>query len=347
MSEKKSPAAVLSMFAVLCALGGRVAMADEIVLANGDRLTGKIVRKESDTLVFSTAYAGNLNIRWADIRRITAEAPMALYFADGSKLTGTLRSEEDGSVLVGSGETPASAPIPIEKLRFINPSALISGEGAKVSGHINAGLSSTSGNTQANKFFLDTEGVVRTRDNRYTLGARGAHTRDHGAETESSWLAYAKADRFFAGSKKWYGYANGDFENDRFKDIRLRSTLGLGSGYQFFESERTNLSLEGGLTYVRTDFMVGEDDAYPAGRWALKFDHLLFATGMRLFHGHEAYVGLDNANKMFVRSQTGLRVPLLKSLNATAQYNVDWENTPTAGRVRTDKALLLTLGYIW
>lgn len=345
MPEKKKPLATLSTFAFLCVLSAPAAIADAIVLANGDRLTGKIVRKESDTLVLNTSYAGALTIRWTDVLRITTDAPITVYFEDGNKLFGTLRSEEDGSVIVTSGAAPASAPVPMANLRFINPSAEVSGEGAKVSGHINAGLSSTSGNTQAKKFYLDTEGVVRTRDNRYTLGARGAHTQDHGEETESSWLEYMKYDNFF--TKKWYGYANADFENDRFKDIRLRSTLGLGNGYQFFESERTNLSLEGGLTYVHTNFIVGADDAYPAARWAFKFDHMLFSTKIQIFHNQEAYVGLDNANKMFVRSQTGLRVPLLKSLNATAQYNVDWENTPTAGRVRTDKALLLTLGYIW
>ena len=50
---------------------------------------------------------------------------------------------------------------------------------------------------------------------------------------------------------------------------------------------------------------------------------------------------------MFVLSQTGLRVPLIDNLNATAQYNVDWDSAPTTGRVRTDKAVLLTLGYSW
>jgi hypothetical protein len=41
------------------------------------------------------------------------------------------------------------------------------------------------------------------------------------------------------------------------------------------------------------------------------------------------------------------RVPLRKSLNATAQYNVDWDSSPAAGRERADKTLLLTLGYSW
>ncbi len=345
MSEKKKPAAALSAFAILSVLSAPVALADEIVLANGDRLSGKIVRKESDTLVLNTPYAGDLNIKWADIRRVTTDAPIKVYFEDGSKLIGTLHSEEDGSVIVTSDETLTSAPIPLATLLFINPSAEISGEGVKLSGHINAGLSSSSGNTVAKRYNLDTEAVARTRDNRYTLGARVAHTEDHGLETESNWIGYMKYDDFF--TKKWYGYTNGNFENDKFKDIQLRSTLGIGSGYQFIESDKTNLSLEGGLTYVSTDYIAATAVNYPAARWALKYDHLLFATKIQFFHTHETYIGLEDVKKTFVRSQTGLRAPLLKSLNATAQYNVDWDNNPAAGRVRLDKTLVLTLGYSW
>jgi putative salt-induced outer membrane protein YdiY len=345
MSAKKRTVAILSAIAIVSALSAPAAIADEIVLANGDRLTGKVVRKEADTLVLNTTYAGDLVIKWADIRRITTDAPVKVYFEDGSKLIGTLHSEEDGSVIVTSDETLAGAPIPLAKLRFINPSAEISGEGVKLSGHINAGLASSSGNTVARRYFLDTEAVARTRDNRYTLGARAAHAEDNGLETESNWIGYLKYDDFF--TKKWYAYANGNFENDKFKDIQLRSTLGIGSGYQFIESEKANLSLEGGLTYVSTDYIVATDDSYPAARWALKYDHQLFATKIQFFHAHEAYVGIEDPKKIFVRSQTGLRVPLLKSLNATAQYNVDWDNNPTAGRLKTDKTLLLTLGYIW
>ena len=345
MSEKKYLAATLVAGAALCIFGATTVFADEIVLANGDRLTGKVVRKEGDALVFNTKYAGDLNIVWAEIRRLTTDEPIKVYFEDGNRLTGTLRSEEDGTIIVTAGETLTSAPIPIKNLRYINPSADVAGEGVKVTGHINAGYSSTSGNTNAKKFYLDTENVARTLENRYTLGARASRTEDQGVETESNWIGYMKYDHFL--TKKWYGYANGNFENDKFKDIRLRSTIGLGSGYQFVESERANFSLEGGLNYVDTDFIAGEDDDYPAARWALKFDHLLFNTKIQFFHMHEVYVGIEDAKKTFVRSQTGLRVPLYKNLNATAQYNVDWDNNPTPGRVKTDKAALLTLGYSW
>jgi len=342
---KITPAAILSALVALASLFAGAVLADEVVLANGDRITGSVVRKEENSLVMSTSYAGELTIKWSEIRRITTQEPIRLYFEDGSKTIGTLHSEEDGSVIVTVEQAQPSAPIALAKVRFINPSAEMSGEGAKITGHINAGLSSSSGNSQAKKFYADTEGIVRTRDNRATLGARGAHTEDHGVETESNWFAYLKYDHFF--TKKWYGYANGDLENDRFKDISLRSTVGLGSGYQFWETPKTNLSLEGGLTYVHTDFIFAPTESYPAARWAMKFDHLLFNTRIQFFHTDETIVSLADSDKIFVRSQTGLRIPLMDRLNATAQYNVDWDNTPTEGRVKTDKALLLTLGYTW
>jgi putative salt-induced outer membrane protein YdiY len=341
--KSKKMAMVFAMIASACGIVH--AHADEVVLANGDRISGKVLRKENGTLTMKTPYAGELNIKWADVRRIFTDTPIFLYLADQTKVGGTLRSEEDGSVIVTPAGAAPGAPIPLAQVGVINPSAEISGEAAKITGHVNAGLSSTSGNTQTRRIYFDAEDVIRTRDDRLTLGARGANTEDHHQNTESNWFGFLKYDHFF--TRRWYGYANSDFENDRFKDIRLRTTSGLGSGYQFLETPATNLSVEGGLTYVHTDFIVAPNDSYPAGRWAVKFDHLLFDTRYQFFHMHEAVVSLQDTSNVFVRSQTGLRVPLMERLNATAQYNVDWENEPTNGRVRTDKALLLTLGYTW
>jgi putative salt-induced outer membrane protein YdiY len=42
---------------------------------------------------------------------------------------------------------------------------------------------------------------------------------------------------------------------------------------------------------------------------------------------------------------TGLRMPIADKIRTSLQYNVDWENEPAPGRVKTDRAVLLTLGY--
>lgn len=332
--------ALLLALALLQPLSG---LADEVVMKNGDRISGSIVSKDEQVLVIKTDYAGELKITWANVVRLQSDNPVWVYLQDGTRMKGRLVMGAQDELAVDAGN--AKAAIPVADVRWINPPPELSGEGVKMSGHANVGYASSSGNTDTEKWYLDAEAVARTRDNRYTLGAESRSTEDSGVKTESNWLGYMKYDHFI--TKKWYGYANGNFENDKFKDIRLRSTLGLGSGYQFLESPKTNLSLEGGLNYVDTDFYAGEDDDYPAARWALKFDHKLFNSELQFFHAHEVYVGINDTRKTFLRSQTGLRVPLYKNLNATAQYNLDWDNNPTDGRVKTDKTTMLTLGYSW
>jgi putative salt-induced outer membrane protein YdiY len=107
-----------------------------------------------------------------------------------------------------------------------------------------------------------------------------------------------------------FAYVNGSAEQDRFKDIDLRTIAGAGSGYQFIDTGRTNLSLEGGLSEVRTDFDAAPDEDYAALRRALKFEHLLFKSQGQFFHQHEALLSIDDPQKLLVKSMTGLRMPI-------------------------------------
>ncbi len=228
-------------------------------------------------------------------------------------------------------------------MRWINPSPHISGEGVKFNGRFNLGVASTAGNTDTDKLHIDAEVIARALKNRYTAGIAVNEGQTSGVKTESNSLAYLKYDRFL--TPKWYAYVNGSAEQDQFKDIELRTIAGAGSGYQFIDTIRTNLSLEGGLSDVRTDFDVAPDEDYAALRWALKFEHLLFKSQVQFFHQHEALLSIDDPQKVLVKSMTGLRMPIADKIRTAFQYNVDWESEPAPGRVRTDRTVLLTLGY--
>ena len=47
--------------------------ADEVILVNGDKLTGKLVRLEEDTLVFNTEYAGEVTIQVEKVSHLTTD----------------------------------------------------------------------------------------------------------------------------------------------------------------------------------------------------------------------------------------------------------------------------------
>jgi putative salt-induced outer membrane protein YdiY len=209
----------------------------------------------------------------------------------------------------------------------------------------NIGMTFTSGNTEKDTTHFDGEFSARTEKNRYTAGGQLNRSEDNGIKTESNSLGYLKYDHFL--SEKWFAYANSLFEKDRFKDLNLRSALGVGIGHQFFETAETNLSLESGLNYVSDDYIVAPDESYSSGRWAINYDKYFFSKAFQFFHFHEGFVSLEDSEDMFIKSRTGIRVPIYKRLNASLQYNLDWEKSPSPGREKTDKVLMFTLGYMF
>ncbi len=318
-------------------------LADTITLDNGDRLTGKILRMEGGKVVINTSYAGDIKIDLGHIRNLQTDGTMTVVLGNDQRLYGKLTGDGAEITVQPPGEGAARQES-TGKVTDILP-GVVTGREWKRSGHLNVGWSDSSGNTELSRAHADGEFNAQQGKNRYTAGISINYATDHGSETESNGLAYGKYDRFF--SQKWYAYANTSFEYDHFRDINLRTTLGVGSGYQAIASPRTNLALEGGIDYVYTDYNVASNDQFPAIRLALRFDHYLLPDKLQFFHKTEGYVSLENVKKSFARTQTGLRMPITGNFVATTEYDVTWDGDPQPGRVSTDRTLLFTLGYKW
>jgi putative salt-induced outer membrane protein YdiY len=329
--------------AVLALVAPAAALGDSVVMRNGDLVSGTIVGLEGGKLVVRTEYAGEIKIELKAIDTFASDSEVTSVLKSETRLFGQVTGGADSMLIYPtSGEPTQKVPtldlVTIEQGR-------IEREDWRWSGRINLGASSSRGNSRVTRFSGDAEAIARQERNRFTLGARGAHASDGGSETESNATASVKYDRFL--TQRWYAYASSTVEYDPFRDIQLRSTLGLGSGYQFIETLRTNLALEGGLDYVHTEFYTAPDAGYPAARVALRFDHWLIEDHMQFFNKSEGYAALDQTQRSFVRTQTGLRFPLRNRFLAQAQLNYDWDGDPQPGRKAVDQTLVFSLGYKW
>lgn len=334
----------IQTFAAISILFNAPAIADTVKLKNGDILSGTVVKKETDKLVLQTQYAGEVKINWADISSLSTETPVKVMMANDATFTGAIEPAEDGRAKVKLTGLNTNTEIELKDLAYINPSAAVSGHGVDWTGYANVGGATTSGNTDNNQIRFDVEGIARSKQNRYTIGAYVNRASANNESTAFNSKGYTQYDHFL--NKQLYLYATGALENDKFRDINLRSSAGIGSGYQVYESDSLNLSVEGGLNYISTDFKQADDERYASGRWALKYDQLVFKN-VKFFHQHEVLFSIEEIANTLVFSKTGLRVPIANNLNASTQLNVDYANLPAEGRKRTDKTLLFSIGYLW
>ncbi len=326
----------LSVPLLCCLLLPGQARSDEILLHNGDRITGQILKKENGVVAVETSYGGTISIQWDQVAHISTDQPLEVYLKDKSLVKTTE---------IDAGQEERGDAIQASEILYINPPPYLTGAGVLWSGRLNAGFWAKDGNTQQKRFNFDGQVKARTEKERYTLAASHILVEDEGEKTEESTTGLAKVDHFF--SKKWYGTAQVTGEKDRFKDIDLRLIAGLGVGYQFWESKNLNLAVESGFDYITTDYIEAPDEEYPAWRWALDFDKFLVKERLQAFHHHQLNVGLEDTEDLLFSSQTGLRMVVMANVNATAQINYDWDNQPAEDTQRGDTTYIFSVGYSW
>lgn len=332
-----------SLCAAVVVLPG-IAVADVVTMKNGDRLTGKVERMRGATLEFSTAYAGTVSLDANKVQTLVTDQDVTIVLKDHSRVIGRL-GVSDGRLLVQPPEPGAPvADVDPRRVSTLEPGVMTDRDWL-FTGRINLGLSDTTGNTELRRYNLDAETIARRGRSRWTTTARGNEATEREVETEMNAVVGLKYDRFV--SEYWYGYGGTTFEHDRFKDLRLRSTLGLGAGQQLFQDARTNLALESGLDRVWTDYFDALDERFYAIRLASRFDHWLWQDVVQVFNNNQMFVSLADISTSFVRTQSGLRFPLKGGLLASLLFNLDWDGNPAPGRESVDRQLVLSLGYRW
>lgn len=315
--------------------------ADVLTFHNGDRLSGRVLHKHGDTLVFASAHAGTVRIAWPDIAAIETREPVQLMLRGGTSVfSDRLQPAAGGVRLADSGRD-----IRLADIAHVNPGPEQSGIGVAYSGRASLSAADVRGNSSGQRLYAEAEFTARAKDYRYTLSGKTERQRDAGVETASNWRADGNYDWFV--SPRLFRYLRGSFEHDRPKDVDLRITLGGGYGLQLIEDERSSLSLRSGLDYITVERIAGNNEDYPALGWGLHASHRIGQSDIELFHDQDGFLQLGGDNGVILRSRTGLRAPVAGRLNASLQLNLDWEENPAPGRKATDSRLLVGLGYAW
>ena len=318
--------------------------ADEVILRNGDRVTGKVAGIDGDKLVFDTASFGSVKIPTAVILSLKTDKAVTIEFKEGGYATGQLSSPGDGKINL-TGNNATRSAFEMTAVKALHPDGKIPVPEFKWSGRINVGASQTNGNSDTRTFNLDGEAKGRGAKDRITLSAEYNRESSDGEDSADNARLAAQYDRFL--TKKWFLYLQGSAERDDFADLNLRTTIGVGAGYQIIDTERTQLSVEAGPTYVNEDLQMAEDRDFVSGRWATKFEMYIFDKFAQLFHNHEGLVNLENTSDILFQTKQGIRIPFRDSFNVTAQVNWDHDTEPPPDSKKNDTKYILSVGYNW
>jgi hypothetical protein len=225
---------------------------DVVTLANGDRLTGEIVRLERGRLEFETADAGTLQLEWDKLLSVIASTRLVeVVTSDGRRFLGTLVQTPTGrSVAVAA--TDAVVTLPMADVTFITPIGRSFWK--MLDGSFDAGFSYTasSGITQLN---VNAEVVLRRPafEGRFAVSATQTEQDDDesGEESESTsddddrsavQLSYLRFPW-----RRWFLLIAGRFETNASLGLELRSQFVGAVGPYLINSNRAQMSVGAGI----------------------------------------------------------------------------------------------------
>lgn len=318
---------------------------DIVVFTNGDRLSGKIKQLEDGRLVLESQVAGEIKIDMAKVQTFSSDEPVEIHFSDGTVIKQRILSASPGRIGIRDAETLIAQDFELAKITKINPPAKPT---PKWHGAVTAGLSSTHGNTSADRQNLGVDVTRRGENDRITLKADYARGRQEDPDTrekkttEDWWRTKLKYDYFV--SKKWYVYGDTRYEKDNVAELDRRVVVGGGSGYQWLESEDMNFSTEVGLAslYEKFDNQT-ETNSEVSIQFGYHFDKKLH-KGITFINDLTYYPSTDKFSDYYLTSTAELRGSITKNMFTNFKVIFDYDATPALGAQKTDVKYILGAG---
>jgi len=304
------------VFLVFLIFQGEVS-ADEIILKNGDRLTGTVTKLEKGTLTLITEYSEPVNIREK----------------------GKLKTDVDGRLKVEPSLERETAIIYWNNVIAINPSPVIP---PKWKGNVTLGANLQTGNTDRSTVSVGAEAIRKTEQDRFSLRFLLNYAEENDEITVRNTYGSSKYDYFF--TKSWYGYLAVEMLNDKFRDLNLRTVVGPGVGYQIWDDPIKFLLFEIGVSYFSEDLKKGEDDNWITGRVAGNFsytfwDKIIFSEQFIVYPSLENFGEYQLRNEAAVTSALGAKWAL-KFTNI-----LEHDSDPPEGVKKSDLYWILALQY--
>jgi putative salt-induced outer membrane protein YdiY len=238
------------------------ALADQVVLKNGDRLTGTISKSDGKVLVIKTDYAGDVTVKFDAIESITSVGDLNVSLG-GKTVVGPVTTTGNDVVVTTKTAGPVEAPkasvtmmrSPAEQAAYekiLHPGLL---EGWN--GGLNLGFAVTRGNSETKNLNIAFHSTRKGFYDKLTLYWNSIYaTNDLPTasphNTANAIGGGARYDRDFA--PRAFGFVNGDFYHDGLQYLDLRSTVGGGIGVHAIKNASTTLDLLAGANYTHESY---------------------------------------------------------------------------------------------
>jgi len=318
---------------------------DRLILTNGDIISGDILNISKHEVTIKTIYDKKIVVPFNFISELESQNSIVLINNSNQNITINNLKKTDNHVYFNSDEKIIK--IEISKINSLkrDVSSKKDKHLIKSSGNIGINYFQNSGNTNTKKFIGDFYNETSINKHRLITNFKNNEASDNNLKTASNWDLNLKYDYIFGDT--WYTFLNNSYEKDTFRDIDLRESYGVGLGNRDEEFLNFKSTYEVGFSNVKTKHNLTNNKNFNATIWLLNLEKSFSIFNLKFFHKNNGIQEINGNHQLIVKSNTGLKLPILRNIYLSYELQVDWEKKPSSNKKKTDKINYFTLGYEW
>ena len=311
------------------------AQAATVVLKNGDRISGRIVKMESKRLEIDPPFSDIIKIKWEDVQSITSERPMSIKLYGEVDLPENAGEQKlDRIILNTLGE---EGTIRLEDVRAINFAE------NDYRGYISAGGNQTSGNTKTQAMNISGHLTYRRLEHRYIFDGKYNRAEADGEDTANNGAFNIQYDYFLA-RRVFVGGGN-LIETDQFQNLTLRDTGSLVLGYDLLDREHHILSVAAGPAAVYQDFTTDPPTITPSSTLLWRYQFMFRGDDVVFFHKLQGFKDLGHGSATRLNASQGFRVKITNNWRINLEYDFRYNSLPVAGKQTVDTNIIFGFSY--
>jgi putative salt-induced outer membrane protein YdiY len=322
---------------------------DIVTLKDGSVIYGEVIEMADGVLQIKTSASPDnlLKVNWSDVSTLSVNHLIPFHLKEGSVIMGTVTAGPNGTLNMQAEPLKSTMEVPMESVTSINP---VIQKPVLYLGNVSGAYTQTTGNSQLRNASLLGEFVARSEQLRLTINGRYVYSDNASTLNARNARGTIKLDFFL--TKRLFWFASAYFENDLFQDLKMRTALASGPGYQFIDRgdfsgilKDMTFYTEAGLAYFNEDFRVANDQSSFRARVSIKLNWPFFDDGITLYHYDEIFPSLQNTSNYFLTMDNGVRFKIWQGFASGFQVTTRYNSNPAIGTGDTDNMYLMTLGY--
>jgi putative salt-induced outer membrane protein len=368
-------ASALSLSLLLLLRLSTNALADQITLANGDKISGEILEIADGQLRIVTEYAGEISVDFARVADLRIDEVGRISLKNGDTITGRIGSISEDKIIVTS-EVFGDAEVARELFEGFQSTEIAEAERAEFrraeadlkeaerklaqkeeeieeltsvsklwSGSFAVGAQLERGNTDTTDVRVEAKATRKAPREELRLRFYADYGETEGKTDTNKVFGESKLKVFQTERRYLFGLTN--MEYDEMENLDLRAQGFGGLGYNFIDKERTRLLGEVGAGLTGEFFDDGDDEetleasGWLNSEWKQRlFEHTEFYQALTL------YPSLGDFGEYRLRSESTLTTPLSDHWAIKLSLIDDYDSDPESEDVkRNDLRFISSMEY--